>query len=219
MNCDDMVTIGGRISCQFAYCKNIQRCRLRQLSTETQRTFQGVGTRSENRDCFLSGTAHSAKNVAAASLSSLHSFSTCCSIGSTSSIIKDNCYFKNLRYRRTGAPLNHFYRQFHHSSLRNLQTDAAPSAFGEGRIHDDKHSPERRSSPMEIDELVDYLHEENASDVCVISVPPSLDYVNYFVVCSGFGTRHLRRMADGLIAEVRIYCHNLAEYADFPLMW
>ena len=214
-----MVTIGRSWSRVYSYYK---RCRFRQLSTETQKAFQGVGTLSES--CFSSGTIHSAKIVASAAFSSqwshsLHSYSTCCSIGSTSSIIKDNCYLNNLAYRRTVAPMNHFYRQFHHGSLRNLQTDAAPSAFGDDRIHDDKHSPERRSSPMEIEELVDYLHEENASDVCVISVPPSLDYVNYFVVCSGFGTRHLRRMADGLIAEVRIYCHNLAEYADFPLMW
>ena len=55
---------------------------------------------------------------------------------------------------------------------------------------------------MEIDELVDYLKEENAIDICVIRVPPAMDYVNYFVVCSGFGARHLRRMADGLVAEV-----------------
>ena len=133
----NMVTVGGRISCQFAYCKNIliQRCRVRQLSTETQRAFQGVRTRSET--CFLSGTAHSAKFiVAAASFTSqwshsLHSFSTCCS---TSSIIKDNCYLNNLAYqsRRTGTSLKQFYFQFHLSSLRKLLTDAAPSAF---RIH------------------------------------------------------------------------------------
>lgn len=56
---------------------------------------------------------------------------------------------------------------------------------------------------MEIHELVDYLRNENASDICVIRVPPSMDYVDYFVVCSGFGARHLRRMADGLVAEMK----------------
>ena len=55
---------------------------------------------------------------------------------------------------------------------------------------------------MDIEELVEFLREENASDICVINVPLTLDYVNYFVVCSGFGARHLRRMADGLVAEV-----------------
>ena len=51
------------------------------------------------------------------------------------------------------------------------------------------------------------LHDENASDICVIRVPPQLDYVDYFVVCSGFGARHLRRMADGLVAEVATLWH------------
>ena len=59
-----------------------------------------------------------------------------------------------------------------------------------------------RSAPMDIEELVQFLRDENASDICVIRVPPHLDYVDYFVVCSGFGGRHLRRMAGGLAAEV-----------------
>ena len=59
---------------------------------------------------------------------------------------------------------------------------------------------------MDIDELVEYLREENALDICVISVPSSLDYVDYFVVCSGYGARHLRKMADGLVAEVCDCC-------------
>ena len=55
---------------------------------------------------------------------------------------------------------------------------------------------------MDIEELVEFLREENANDICVINVLLALDYMNYFVVCSGFGARHLRRMADGLVAEV-----------------
>ena len=86
-----------------------------------------------------------------------------------------------------------------HSTARLLwYTQVAPS----DRSSLEKGHEEKRMSLMEIHELVDYLRNENASDICVIRVPPSMDYVDYFVVCSGFGARHLRRMADGLVAEV-----------------
>ena len=61
----------------------------------------------------------------------------------------------------------------------------------------------RRETLGNIDELVEFLREENAIDVCVIRVPPEKEYVEYFVVCSGLGTRHIRTMADNLAAEVR----------------
>ncbi len=61
----------------------------------------------------------------------------------------------------------------------------------------------RRSSPMTIEELVAFLHEERAVGVCVIRLPSEMDYVNYFVTCSGMGARHIRRIADNLAAEVR----------------
>ncbi len=61
----------------------------------------------------------------------------------------------------------------------------------------------RRSSPMTIEELVAFLHEERAVGVCVIRLPPEMEYVNYFVTCSGMGARHIRRIADNLAAEVR----------------
>ena len=62
-------------------------------------------------------------------------------------------------------------------------------------------SQERRTLDN-IDELVDFLTEENARDVCVIRVPPEREYVEYFVVCSGLGTRHIHTMAENLAAEV-----------------
>ena len=60
----------------------------------------------------------------------------------------------------------------------------------------------QRSSPMEIGELVDFLRGENAQDVCVIRVAPEREYVSYFITCSGMGTRHIRAMAENLVAEV-----------------
>ena len=71
---------------------------------------------------------------------------------------------------------------------------------------------ERRTSMMTVEQLVEFLHEHNARDVCVIQVPPELDYVEYFVVCTAMGTRHVGRVADSLQAEVgytyvRMYCY------------
>ena len=63
---------------------------------------------------------------------------------------------------------------------------------------------EFRTSPMTIDDLVEFLREERAQDICVINVPPEREYVKYFVTCTGQGVRHIRRMADSLVAEVCI---------------
>ncbi len=60
-----------------------------------------------------------------------------------------------------------------------------------------------RSSPMSIEELVDFLRGERGEEVAVIRVPPEREYVNYFVTCMGLGGRHIQRMADNLAAEVR----------------
>lgn len=63
---------------------------------------------------------------------------------------------------------------------------------------------ERRSTVMSAEEMVEFLREQNARDIVVIELPPEVDYVKYFIVCSGMGTRHIGRMADSLAAEVRM---------------
>ena len=55
---------------------------------------------------------------------------------------------------------------------------------------------------MNIHELVEFLRWKNARDICVIKVPREREYVDYFIVCGGLGTRHIRTMADSLVAEV-----------------
>lgn len=59
-----------------------------------------------------------------------------------------------------------------------------------------------RSYAMDIEELVQFLREENALDLCVIRLSPEMSYVGYFVTCSGTSTRHIRRIADNLVSEV-----------------
>lgn len=60
----------------------------------------------------------------------------------------------------------------------------------------------KRATPMDIDELVSFLRQEAARDICVIKIPPEREYVDYFIVCSGLGIRHVRAMADNLVREV-----------------
>lgn len=48
---------------------------------------------------------------------------------------------------------------------------------------------------FDVEEVVDLLRDENARDICVIAVPPELNYVNYMVIVTGRSTRHLRAMA------------------------
>lgn len=59
-----------------------------------------------------------------------------------------------------------------------------------------------------IDVLVALLRQENAVDICVIKVPKSLKYTDYFVVVSGSSRRHLIAMAEYAVKVVRLltYC-------------
>ena len=61
---------------------------------------------------------------------------------------------------------------------------------------------ERRTQPMTIEELVDFLTLLNGIDVCVIHVDPRLNYVTYLVTVTGVSTRHLLSMAKSLVYEV-----------------
>ena len=76
----------------------------------------------------------------------------------------------------------------------------------EERVPDPQRTETHRdktNSIADIDGLVDFLKAEGASDVCVIRVPPEREYVEFFVVCSGVGTRHICTIADNLVTQVR----------------
>ena len=87
-------------------------------------------------------------------------------------------------------------------SLEVLLDNIAKAQKAEVWICPQKQVKVRRTTVMTIDDLVVFLREENAQDICVIKVPPEREYVDYFVVCGGMGTRHIRRIADNLVAEV-----------------
>ncbi|XP_075414414.1 mitochondrial assembly of ribosomal large subunit protein 1 isoform X1 [Tenrec ecaudatus] len=52
---------------------------------------------------------------------------------------------------------------------------------------------------FDLDLLVSLLRQENARDICVIRVPPEMNYTDYFVIGSGTSTRHLHAMAYYLV--------------------
>jgi len=62
---------------------------------------------------------------------------------------------------------------------------------------------ERRTEPMTIEELVDFLTSLNGIDICVIHVDPKLNYVKHLVTVTGVSTRHLLSMAKSLVYEVK----------------
>ncbi|KAM4873981.1 mitochondrial assembly of ribosomal large subunit protein 1 [Thomomys bottae] len=57
---------------------------------------------------------------------------------------------------------------------------------------------------FDIDMLVSLLRQENARDICVIKVPPEMQYTDYFVIGSGTSTRHIHAMAYYI---VKMYKH------------
>ena len=207
-----MVTlVGGRICWAFAHSKNVQSCRFRSVVNET-RHLQAAGLHSlyccarrfsssvalpvqPPLSLLLQSNFGHMYNSGCRPYDNLLSTTMSCSSGKT-----QNHYFPSKHKMYCTC------RYYHHSSgdlLIHKTLPAVRDYSKDSRTDNvDTGSRERRSSLMDIDELVEYLREENALDICVISVPPSLDYVDYFVVCSGYGARHLRKMADGLVAEV-----------------
>ncbi|NXY66181.1 MASU1 protein, partial [Callaeas wilsoni] len=55
-----------------------------------------------------------------------------------------------------------------------------------------------------IDLVVALLRQENAKDICVIQLSPEIKYCDYFIVVSGFSTRHLHAMANYML---KMYKH------------
>ncbi|KAG8443017.1 hypothetical protein GDO86_011727 [Hymenochirus boettgeri] len=48
---------------------------------------------------------------------------------------------------------------------------------------------------FDINTLVSLLRQENGKDLCVIRLPSDMKYADYFVVVSGYSTRHIQAMA------------------------
>ena len=49
-----------------------------------------------------------------------------------------------------------------------------------------------------IGEVCDLLRAENMFDVCVLAIPPEINYVDHMIIASGISKRHLRATATTL---------------------
>ncbi|KAG9476261.1 hypothetical protein GDO78_003036 [Eleutherodactylus coqui] len=70
-----------------------------------------------------------------------------------------------------------------------------------GRVPDEE-SPDRPDEALQefnINLLVNLLRQENGKDLCVIRIPPEMNYVDYFVVVGGTSNRHLQAMAQYIL--------------------
>ena len=85
--------------------------------------------------------------------------------------------------------------------LTNIQREREIKKKDENK----KIQRKERQEIFNINEVVEFLKLENATDICVIKVPPCKQYVSYFVICTGANTRHINRMAKTLAFEVRSY--------------
>ncbi|ROL53513.1 Mitochondrial assembly of ribosomal large subunit protein 1 [Anabarilius grahami] len=56
--------------------------------------------------------------------------------------------------------------------------------------------PPRAPQGFDVALLVSLLRQENATDICVIRVPPELKYSDHMIIVSGSSPRHLNAMAE-----------------------
>ncbi|XP_063266626.1 mitochondrial assembly of ribosomal large subunit protein 1 [Prinia subflava] len=78
---------------------------------------------------------------------------------------------------------------------------AGPGALGAA----ERRQPADTVLPkFNIDLVVALLRQENAKDICVIQLSPEIKYCDYFIIVSGFSTRHLHAMANYML---KMYKH------------
>uniref|UniRef100_A0A8C8S347 Mitochondrial assembly of ribosomal large subunit protein 1 n=1 Tax=Pelusios castaneus TaxID=367368 RepID=A0A8C8S347_9SAUR len=72
----------------------------------------------------------------------------------------------------------------------------------------ERRAPDHAPSKFNIDVIIALLRQENASNICVIQVPPELRYSDYFIIVSGSSTRHLRAMAGYMLKTYKQLKHE-----------
>ncbi|XP_027684256.2 mitochondrial assembly of ribosomal large subunit protein 1 [Chelonia mydas] len=64
-----------------------------------------------------------------------------------------------------------------------------------GGAEQEHRAPDHALSKFNIEFIIALLRQENASNICVIQVPPEMRYSDYFIIVSGASSRHLHAMA------------------------
>ena len=104
----------------------------------------------------------------------------------------NNIIVPSAAWNRTGKTTGYDLKKL----LENISVLKSAEADKEG---DGKSTEKpRRTTPMSIGELVEFLRSENAQEICVVNVPPEM----HSVTCSGKGLRHISKIAHSLVDEV-----------------
>ena len=124
--------------------------------------------------------------------------------------------FKNNEPSKDSSDLVDFDEMLENIRKLRTQEDGDIKSIYTGKKKYRTSGDERRTQPMNIEELVDFLKLLNGIETCVIHVDPSLNYVKYLVTVTGVSTRHLLSMAKSLVYEVNInnclYIYRLSTY-------
>ncbi|KAM9387909.1 mitochondrial assembly of ribosomal large subunit protein 1 [Phaethornis superciliosus] len=74
-----------------------------------------------------------------------------------------------------------------------------------GAVAEPRQAADTALPRFNIDFVVSLLRQENAKDICVIQLPPEINYCNYFIIVSGSSTRHLHAMAHYMLKMYKHY--------------
>lgn len=61
---------------------------------------------------------------------------------------------------------------------------------------------------FEIEDIIELLERENSKDICVISPPKEINYVDYIVIVSGKSPRHILALAEFVRRVYKQKCHK-----------
>uniref|UniRef100_A0A8C1MZF7 Mitochondrial assembly of ribosomal large subunit protein 1 n=1 Tax=Cyprinus carpio TaxID=7962 RepID=A0A8C1MZF7_CYPCA len=92
------------------------------------------------------------------------------------------------------------------SSWRHHETCRSVSDPEQSRAHEQHNqatSPRTCGGGFDVALLVSVLKQENASDICVIRVPPELKYTDHMIIVSGSSPRHLSAIAELLQTDFK----------------
>ena len=103
------------------------------------------------------------------------------------------------------AAASNSFNSLSECSVEELLTNIQRERETKKKDANKKIERKERQEIFNISEIVEFLKEENATDICVIKVPPCKQYVSYFVICTGTNTRHINRIAKTLAFEVHSY--------------
>lgn len=100
-------------------------------------------------------------------------------------------------HQKLVAPIHHSSPMAHDITYDTDENAGRKSALERKSVYVKKpKSLKHRWQVLELDDVVEFLREENASDIAVIEVPKEMCYVDYFIIATATSPRHLESMAE-----------------------